>query len=109
MLEKIKELLNAIWQLIKKVFLKLINFIANIVSFFKDPSRLQKLQEEKDRIAVSIKENLANGNYQVINCLFDQATDQLVTPETDAEVISAEELDSETVENFGNKDMIVLK
>lgn len=109
MLETIKELLAAVWQFIKKIVLKLLNFIANIYSFFKDSSRLRKLQEDKDRIAVSIKENLENGNYQVVNCLFDQATDQLVTPETDAEVITAEELDSETEEKFAGKDMIILK
>lgn len=109
MLETIKELLAAIWDLIKKIGVKLLGFIANIYSFFKDPSRLNKLQEDQSRIAVSIKENLANGNYQVVNCLFDTDTNELVAPETDAEIITAEDLDSQAEEKFAGKDMIILK
>lgn len=109
MLETIKELLNAVWAVIKKIIVKIVNFLKNILAFFKTPSRLGKLQEDKNRIAVSIKENLANGNYQVINCLFDTKSETLVAPEEDSEVISAETLDAETAAKFGNKAMLVLK
>ena len=62
------ELLRKIWDFIKKIFLKVVNFVKNIVGFFKDTQRLKKLQEEKNTIAVTIKENLNNENYHVVNC-----------------------------------------
>lgn len=109
MLETIKELLCKAWNFIKKVVLKIVSFFCNIVAFFKDPSRLSKLKEDQNRIAVSIKEKLASGDYQVVNCLFDKSTDELVNPETDAQVISADEIDEETESQFNGKEMMVLK
>jgi len=109
MFSLIKELLMKVWNFIKKIFLTLLNFFTNIVSFFRTPSRLAQLQADKDKIAVAIKEKLDNGDYQVVNCLFDKGTNQLVNPATDAEAISAQNLDSETISNFGTKDMIVLQ
>ena len=106
-LDWIKEKLKAVWEWIKKIVLKIVNFFKNIVSFFKDPNRLKKLQADKDRIAVAIKENLANGNYQVVNCLYDKEKSELVTPEQDAEVITAEQLDAQTISTFGDKEMVV--
>lgn len=92
----------------KKIFLKIVNFVTNIVSFFKDPQRLKKLQEDKNRIAISIKENLDNGKFNVVNCLYDKTTEEIVDMETDALGINAESLDEETKQHFGDKDMIVL-
>lgn len=102
------ELLRKAWEFIKKIFLKIINFVTNIVSFFKDPQRLKKLQEDKNRIAISIKENLDNGKFNVVNCLYDKTTEEIVDMETDALGINAESLDEETKQHFGDKDMIVL-
>ena len=109
MFEIIVEALKAVWNLLKKIFVKICSFIANIVGFFRDRNRLRKLKEDSDRIAVSIKEKLDSGEYNVINCLFDKSTNEVVDAETDAEVINAEDLDAETQQNFGNKDMIVIK
>lgn len=109
MFSMIKELLLKVWDFIKKTFLIILNFFKNIISFFKTPSRLKQLEADKDKIAVAIKEKLENGDYQVVNCLFDKGTNQLVTPETDAEVISAQNLDSETIRTFGTKDMLVIQ
>lgn len=102
------ELLRKAWEFIKKIFLKIVNFVTNIVSFFKDPQRLKKLQEDKNRIAISIKENLDNGKFNVINCLYDKTTEEIIDMETDALGINAESLDEETKQHFGDKDMIVL-
>ncbi|TXJ37679.1 hypothetical protein [Brachyspira aalborgi] len=102
------ELLRKAWEFIKKIFLKIVNFVTNIVSFFKDPQRLKKLQEDKNRIAISIKENLDNGKFNVVNCLYDKTTEEIVDMETDALGINAESLDEETKQHFGDKDMIVL-
>ena len=102
------ELLRKAWEFIKKIFLKIVNFVTNIVSFFKDPQRLKKLQEDKNRIAISTKENLDNGKFNVVNCLYDKTTEEIVDMETDALGINAESLDEETKQHFGDKDMIVL-
>ncbi|TXJ51881.1 hypothetical protein [Brachyspira aalborgi] len=102
------ELLRKAWEFIKKIFLKIVNFVTNIVSFFKDPQRLKKLQEDKNRIAISIKENLNNGQYNMLNVLYDKTTEEIVDMETDALGINAESLDEETKQHFGDKDMIVL-
>ena len=102
------ELLRKIWDGIKKIILKIVDFAKNIVSFFKDPQRLKKLQEDKNRIAISIKENLENGQYNLVNCLYDKTTEEIVDMETDALGMNAENLDEETKQKFGNKDMIVL-
>ena len=105
----IKELLVVVWEFLKKLFLRLLNFIIHIANFFKNDERLRKLAADKNRIAVAIKENLENGNYQVVNCLYDKEKAELVTPEQDAEVMTAEQLDSETIRHFADKDMIVCK
>lgn len=102
------ELLRKAWEFIKKIFLKIVNFVTNIVSFFKDPQRLKKLQEDKNIIAISIKENLNNGQYNMLNVLYDKTTEEIVDMETDALGINAESLDEETKQHFGDKDMIVL-
>ncbi len=109
MYEIILTALKAIWAFLKRIFVKICSFVSNIVSFFKDKERLHKLQENRNRIAVSIKEKLASGEYNVVNCLFDKSTDEVVDAQTDAEVVEAEELDAETMRNFGDKDMIVIR
>lgn len=109
MFELIKSLLNDVWEFLKKIFVKIVSFFQNICSFFRDPNRLRKLQADQNRIAVAIKEKLDNGDYQVVNCLYDKQDCTLVTPEADAEVITSEELDAETERYFGRKDMVVLQ
>ena len=109
MYETILAALKAVWAFLKKVFVKICSFVGNIISFFKDRDRLRKLQEDRNRIAVSIREKLASGEYNVVNCLFDKATDEVVDAQTDAEVIEAEGLDDESMRNFGDKDMIVIR
>lgn len=102
------ELLRSIWDFIKKIFVKVINFTRNILSFFKDPNRIRKLKEDSDLVAVSIKENLDNGNYNVVNCLFDKSSNTVVDLESQAMGIEAEDLDAFTEKSFGDKDMIIL-
>ncbi len=109
MFELIKSLLAPVWEWIKKIIVVIISFFDNIRSFFRDRNRLRKLQESQNRIAVAIKEKLDNGDYQVVNCLYDKADEKLVDPEEDAEVITAEKLDAETKKCFGRKNMVVLQ
>ena len=49
------ELLRSIWNKIKKFFVKVLNFVNNIINFFRNPQRLNKLKEDRDLIAISIK------------------------------------------------------
>lgn len=97
------------WEWIKKIVVAIISFVDNIVSFFRDHNRLRKLQENQNRIAVSIKGKQKNGDYQILNCLFDKAEKKLVEPEEDAVLITGQQLDAETKRAFGSKDMIVLQ
>ena len=100
------ELLRSIWDRIKKFFVKVLNFAKNIVGFFKNPKIFNKLVNNNNLLAVSIKENLDNGNFRVVNCLYDEIIDDII--EVDTIGIGAESLDKETKQKFGNKDMIVL-
>lgn len=109
MFQAIKNALKSVWNYIKKIFVKAVGFLSNIVSFFKDPSRLKRVQENKNLVAVSIKENLENGNYNVVNCLFDKSENEIVDYQRDALIIEAQDLDQETKNQFKNKDMIVLQ
>lgn len=108
MFQAIKALLARCWAWIKKIFLKILNFFKNIVSFFRTPNRLETIQKNQNTIAVAIKEKLDNGDYQVCNCLFNKDTTTLVNPEEDAQVITSGNIDEETRQSFGNKDMVVL-
>lgn len=109
MFQLIKKALAKIWDILKKIVLRIISFIKNIVSFFKNPRRLSKLQEDQDTIAVVIKEKLADGDYQVVNCLFNKEEGTLVNPEEDALVMTSGELDNTTQTHFKGKDMLVLQ
>ena len=102
------ELAQRIWAFIKHIVVKVLNFAKNIVSFFKNPSKLKKLKENKDLMAISIKDKLDNGNYKVVNCLFNEATNEVEDYE-ESLGIEADDIDSETEQAFGDKAMIVLK
>lgn len=109
MFQLIKETLAEIWDFLKKIVLRIISFFKNIVGFFKNPTRLRELQQNRNNIAVVIKEKLADGNYQVVNCLFNKEEGTLVNPEEDALVMTSGELDNTTQTQFKGKDMIVLQ
>ncbi len=99
------EAIEAAWDFMTKVFIKIVNFMKNIYSWFKNPNRIEELKQNKDLTAVAIKRKLDNGDYQVVNCLFDEENSEI----TEGEVITTEELDDETKNHFGDKNMIVLK
>lgn len=109
MFEFIMEALRYVWNFIKRIFVKVLNFFNNIVSWFKDVDRLRKLRKDRNTIAVVIKEKLENGNYNVVNCLFDKEQGEVVDYEEDALIIEAEMLDENTIRQFGDKNMIILR
>ena len=83
--------------------------LEDVVSFFKQPEILAKLQEDQNRIAVALKEKTEDNSYSVILCIYSQNDATLVTPEMAAKRFEAEELSVDLTSIFGNKDMIVLQ
>ena len=108
LMDAIVEIVRAIWNCIKRIFQRVLQFFNNIVSFFKNPHRLRKLQSDPNLVAVAVKENLDNGNYHTVNCLYNEKTNEVVDMQEDALGIQSEQLDAETCRNFGNKPMVVL-
>jgi len=108
LMDDIVDAVMAIWDYIKHIFKKVLQFTAHIVSFFKDPKRLRKLHHNQDLIAAVVKENLENGRFNTISCLFDKTTGEVTDMEEDAIGIESEQLDADTRRNFGDKPMIVL-
>lgn len=103
------EAIDALGNAVVRFFRTVVRFFENIAGFFKNKGRLAKLRRNGNLLAVSVKRNLENGNYNVVNCLFNTKTGELSNPEEDAEVIESEDLDATTEAQFGDKDMIVLQ
>jgi hypothetical protein len=107
LIDAIREALKAVWDFLKKIAVKVLNFVKNIKNWFLDPVRLIKLEENRNLLAASIKERLDSGNYNVVNCLFDKEKNELI--EEDTVIIQCEQLDNETLSAFKDKDMIILR
>lgn len=104
-----RNLWNMLCEIGKAIYQKIVSFAKNVLSFFQKPSRLKVLEQHKETIAVTIKENLNNGNVQLINCLYDTKKEEVVNYEEDAYGYECEQMDPELARNFGNKDMIILQ
>lgn len=102
-----KNLIRKVAQFVTALFIHLLSFAKHIVNWFKDPNRLANLRKNKDVIAVALKENLDSNNYNVVNCLYNKATEEVVDI-SDSALYEAEDLDSKTENAFGDKPMIVL-
>ncbi|MBR2317964.1 MAG: hypothetical protein IKA37_08300 [Spirochaetales bacterium] len=113
LLDFIFDIFDDLWKTLcrfgKTIKKAIISFTKNIVSFFKDPKRLKKLAKTKKILATTIKENLDNGNVNVINCLYDTEKEQVIELEENAIGYENGEMDPELARNFGNKDMIILQ
>ncbi len=103
-----KALIEKIAEFVKAVFIHLLSFSKHIINWFKDPKRLSNLRNNKNAIAVTVKENLDNGNYNVVDCLFDKSTNEVIDI-SDSVLYEAEDLDQETENAFGDKPMVVLQ
>ncbi|WP_417398426.1 hypothetical protein [Gimesia chilikensis] len=116
-MDKIIELLKKAWSFIKKVAVRLFSFIKNIVNFFKVKILIAlKRTPNVKAISLRIKEDLKKGNFktldiglekeQVVNTFYDVDKEEIMTDLT--QVISANQLDQETINNFGEKEMLIL-
>lgn len=118
-MEQIIELLKKAWDFIKKIKVKLFSFTNNIINFFKAKiATLRKTRPDTKAIAVKIKKQFENGEYNTIDVGLDEETvvanvfydlDKEEIIEGFSEIVRAEKLDEETIRNFGDKEMIVLK
>ncbi len=104
----VSDIIESVKQFVKSIVIHLLSFVKHIVSWFKDPKRLANLRKNKNVIATAVKEHLSNGNYNVVNCLFDKEAGEVIDI-SDSKLYDAEELDSQTEYNFGDKPMMVLQ
>lgn len=110
LIEEIKRLLKQVWYFIKKIALKVLNFFKNIIGFFKTPNRLKDLKNNENIIAIAIRDNLENNNYNTVSlAMFDTKSNELYDYQENSLHITAESLDAETISQFGHKDMLVIK
>ena len=109
LIAEVKQALKAVWNFIKRMFEKILNFLKNIANYFRQPERIKKIQENPGTLAITIKDNLDNGNFAVVNCLFNKNTGEILDYENDALIIETESLDAQTISSFGSKDIIILK
>lgn len=119
-MKSIIESLKKIWNFLKKIFVKILNFVINIFNWFK--AKYQQIIKKRPNvkpIAIKIEKNLKDGNYNtvdfgltngveacVVNTFYDEKTGEILTDDT--EVIQAGSLDKETLDKFGDKEMLVL-
>ena len=118
MWNSILKMLSSIWKFLKKVYTAVVNFIKHLVSWFKNKYRqVIKKHPNVKPIALKIEKELASGNYNevdlgmttdvIVNTFYDESTGEILEDFT--EVIEYENLDRETQERFGEKDMLVIK
>ena len=80
--------------------------LVDVLSFFKQPKVLERLQSDQDLIAVAIKEWQENDTISIMLCLYSKGSSTLVSPE---KCFIAETLSDDLRSLFGEKDMIVLQ
>jgi ABC-type branched-subunit amino acid transport system permease subunit len=81
----------------------------DVIAFFKNPARLEKLEKQKHLLAVAIKEVEADGTIFVQACLYDDEKEKVIDMENSFIVYKSKQMDDELTKNFGDKNMIVLQ
>ena len=82
--------------------------MSNVIKFFKQPDILEKLNGNKDFIAVAIKQNETDGSVKLVCSVFDKAKSEVVDMEH-AKCFHARMLDADLLEAFGDKEMLILQ
>lgn len=102
----LSDIWNALKNIVRRAWQKIVSFFSDIVSFFQQRKNLLR---DRNNLAVTIKQNLSSGNYaECANVIFNQEEGRIVDIDENAEVIPFENLDSEAVNRFQGKDMLVL-
>lgn len=117
MKEIIIKLLKRAWRFLKKIFVAIVSFVKNIISFFQEKFRqLFRNKYSVKGISLKIKEKLDSGNYNtidlrseefIVNTFYDENTGEIIDNQT--EVINFRDLDQQTKSAFADKEMIVLE
>lgn len=116
MLKALKALMKKAWNWLKKVFVKILDFLKNLLAFFKSKYN-SVLKKRPNAVGVSykIKEKFESGDFNeisldsgcIINTFYDQETGVII--EEDTEIVIYDDLDSQTASQFRNQDMLVIK
>lgn len=113
MINSIVEFFKRIWgglvKFCKIVFIVILKFTENVISFFKSPMRWAKLKANKKLLPIVLKQKLKNGDYNIIEGIFDEEKDDMVDIEKETQGIECERLDSELKGYFGDKDLVILR
>lgn len=99
-------ILPALIELGKCLRILIAKFVDHIKKYFLD--RKELLRKNKNYLAVSIKDKIAEGKFNVVNCLYDEETEEIVNA-ADGQAWEAKELDRETLRHFGDQDMLILR
>lgn len=79
-----------------------------VIEFFKQDEVLKILKENRKLLAVAIRKNLPDNKIRLILTLFDTTKEDVIEfPSAKAYIVKT--LDSDLEQNFGDKEMIVLK
>lgn len=81
--------------------------MSDVIKFFKDSDRLSKLRENKNFVAVAMKEKQSDGSFKVVCCIYDKEKEVVVDIEN-ASCYHTKNIDKDLQEAFGDKSMIVL-
>lgn len=118
MFKWIFDALKRVWDWIKKTFVRFFNFLKNLSGFFKGNYQEVKRKYPKAKpISLKIEKNIKKGNYNtvdiglnsditIVNTYYNEATGEIL--ENDTEVVETEQLDQQTIDAFGDQDMLVL-
>lgn len=80
-----------------------------ILGFFKQPEINSSLRQNKNLVAVAIKETGKNGTIHIIATLFDKEKNDVSDFDKKAVAWNAKKIDNQLAQLFGDKEMIVLQ
>lgn len=79
-----------------------------VIGFFQQTEILKQLQENSNLLAVVVREKLDNGDIALTLTCYDKEKEKIAhSPYTKQYVVK--NMDSDLIQNFGNKDMLVLE
>lgn len=116
MIQTIKKILASIWDSIKKVFKAIVNFAKDIKNWFiAKYQRILKKYPNAKPLALRIQKDLEEGNFNtvdlglekdtIVKVFYDEKAGEII--EDEVEALKYNELDEETKNNFGDKELIV--
>ncbi|MRJ08100.1 hypothetical protein EDL99_04250 [Ornithobacterium rhinotracheale] len=116
----IRDLILAVWEKLKKIFIKVLNFFKHIGEWFKSNLAKYKGQKSIKAISYRIENNLKTGNYEtwnlselenyegaIVNTFYDEEKGEII--EENTEVIAYKDLDQAFIDRFKDKSMLIIE